>query len=51
VMAPSLIQSLGLDVLPAPVMEELATLKTLSSMAARGQWDKAAAAHCLCGLP
>lgn len=43
--------SLGLDALPAPVREELAMLKDLSQFAARGQWDKAAAVHCLCGAP
>ncbi|MBV8034216.1 signal peptide peptidase SppA [Roseateles sp.] len=55
VMAPSLAravgQSLGLDALPAPVVEELAVLKDLSKVAARGQWDRAAAVHCLCGAP
>jgi protease IV len=51
VMAPSLVQAMGLDALPAPVMEELAALKALSQWGARGQWDKAAAAHCLCGAP
>ncbi|NCT83155.1 MAG: signal peptide peptidase SppA [Comamonadaceae bacterium] len=55
VMAPSLAvalgQSLGLDALPAPVVEELAVLKELSRLAARGQWDRAAAVHCLCGAP
>ncbi|KQV88139.1 signal peptide peptidase SppA [Pelomonas sp. Root1237] len=43
--------SLGLDALPVPVREELAMLKDLSQFAARGQWDKAAAVHCLCGAP
>ena len=55
VMAPPLAlavgQSLGLDALPAPVVEELAALKELSKLAARGQWDKAAVVHCLCGFP
>ena len=55
VMAPPLAQavgqSLGLDALPAPVVEELAALKELSQVAARGQLDKAAAVHCLCGSP
>lgn len=55
VMAPPLAlavgQALGLDVLPAPVVEELASLKALAGVAARGQWDKAAAVHCLCGAP
>jgi len=51
VLAPSLLQSLGLGLLPVPVMEELAALKQLSGLAARGQWDRAVAAHCLCGLP
>ncbi len=44
-------QALGLDALPAPVVEELAALKELSKVAARGQWDRAAAVHCLCGVP
>ncbi|HEY1130823.1 MAG TPA: signal peptide peptidase SppA [Roseateles sp.] len=55
VMAPPLAQAvgqaLGLDALPAPVIEELAVLKELSKVAARGQLDKAAAVHCLCGAP
>ena len=55
VMAPPLAQAvgqtLGLDALPAPVVEEMAALKALSKLAARGQWDKAAAVHCLCGAP
>ena len=55
VMAPPLAQAfgqaLGLDALPAPVIEEMAALKELSKLAARGQWDKAAAVHCLCGVP
>lgn len=44
-------QALGLDALPAPVMQELAALKDLSKVAASGQWDRAAAVHCLCGIP
>ena len=44
-------QALGLDALPAPVVEELAALKEISGLAARGQWDKAVAVHCLCGAP
>lgn len=55
VMAPPLAravgQALGLDALPAPVVEELAALKEISGLAARGQWDKAVAVHCLCGVP
>jgi protease-4 len=51
VLAPSLIQALGLDGLPAPVMQELAVLKDLARMSARGQWERAAVAHCLCGGP
>ncbi|KQV50477.1 signal peptide peptidase SppA [Pelomonas sp. Root1217] len=43
--------ALGLDALPVPVREELAMLKDLSRFAARGQWEKAAAVHCLCGAP
>ncbi|MFT7776560.1 signal peptide peptidase SppA [Roseateles sp.] len=55
VMAPSMAaavgRSLGLDALPAPIIEELAVLKELSRVAARGQLDKAAVVHCLCGAP
>jgi protease-4 len=51
VMAPSLIQSLGLDGLPLPVFEELAVLKDLARMTVRGQGERAAVVHCLCGAP
>jgi protease IV len=51
VMAPSLIQSLGLDAMPAPVVEELAALRELSRLSAQGRWERAAAVHCLCGAP
>jgi len=51
VLAPSLIQALGLDGLPAPVMQELAVLRDLARMSARGQWERAAVVHCLCGAP
>jgi len=51
VMAPSLVQALGLDALPAPVVEELAALKDLSRVAADGRWDRTAAVHCLCAAP
>lgn len=51
VMAPSLIQSLGLDALPAPVVEELAALRELAKHSAQGRWERAAAVHCLCGAP
>jgi protease-4 len=44
-------QSLGLDVLPAPVVEEMAAIKEITRVAARGQWDRAAAVHCLCAAP
>ena len=44
-------QSLGLDALPAPVAEELAAIQEITRIAARGQWDRAAAVHCLCGAP
>ena len=44
-------QALGLDALPAPVVEEMAALKELTRVATRGQWDRAAAVHCLCGVP
>lgn len=50
-LAPSIATSLGLDALPVPVREELAVLKELAQHSARGQWDKAAAVHCLCGIP
>ena len=50
-MAVAVGQALGLDALPAPVVEELSALKELSRLAARGQWDKAAAVHCLCSAP
>jgi protease-4 len=51
VMAPSLMQALGLDALPAPVVEELAALRELSKQSAQGRWERAAAVHCLCGAP
>lgn len=51
VMAPSLMASLGLDLLPAPVAEELAALRELAKWSAQGRWERAAAAHCLCGAP
>ncbi|HEV6964001.1 signal peptide peptidase SppA [Roseateles sp.] len=51
VMAPSLARTLGLDALPAPVMEELAALKDLARVAGQGRWERAAAVHCLCGVP
>ncbi|MDR7297295.1 protease-4 [Pelomonas aquatica] len=51
VMAPSLVQALGLDALPAPVVEELATLRELAKQSAQGRWERAAAVHCLCGAP
>lgn len=55
VMAPSLAQAvgqtLGLDALPAPVVEELAALKELARLSAQGRWERAAAVHCLCGAP
>lgn len=44
-------QALGLDALPAPVVEEMAALKDLTRIATRGKWDRAAAVHCLCGVP
>lgn len=44
-------QALGLDALPAPVVEELATLRELARQSAQGRWERAAAAHCLCGAP
>jgi protease-4 len=51
VMAPSLVQALGLDLLPAPVMEELGALRELAKLSAEGRWERAAAVHCLCGAP
>lgn len=51
VMAPSLVQALGLDGLPAPVMEEMAALRELGKLSAQGRWEQAAAVHCLCGVP
>jgi protease-4 len=44
-------QALGLDALPAPVAEELSTLKELAKMSAQGRWERAAAVHCLCEAP
>lgn len=44
-------QSTGLDLLPAPVVEDLATLKELARQSAAGHWEKAAAVHCLCAAP
>lgn len=51
VMAPSLVQALGLDLLPAPVIEELSALRELARLSAEGRWERAAAVHCLCGAP
>lgn len=55
VLAPSLVQalgpSLGLAALPAPVVEELATLRELAKQSAQGHWERAAAVHCLCAAP
>ena len=51
VMAPSLVQALGLDGLPAPVVEELSALRELGKLSAQGRWERAAAVHCLCGAP
>ncbi len=50
-IAASVSTSLGLDALPLPVREELAVLKELAQHSAHGQWDKAAAVHCLCAVP
>ncbi|CAM3734691.1 signal peptide peptidase SppA [Roseateles saccharophilus] len=54
-LAPSLLQSLGaslgLEALPAPVAEELSTLKALAKLSAQGHWERAAAVHCLCAAP
>lgn len=51
VMAPSLVQALGLDALPAPVVEEMTALRELAKLSAQGRWERAAAVHCLCGSP
>ena len=55
VLAPPLAQAvgqaLGLDALPAPVIEELAALKSLAKQSAQGRWERAAAVHCLCAAP
>ncbi|RZL90944.1 MAG: signal peptide peptidase SppA, partial [Variovorax sp.] len=51
VMAPSLVQSLGLDALPAAVVEELTAVRELARHSAQGRWERSAAAHCLCGAP
>ncbi|MFT7722528.1 MAG: signal peptide peptidase SppA [Roseateles sp.] len=50
-LARALGQALGLDALPAPVAEELATLKALAAQGAQGRWDRVAAVHCLCAAP
>jgi protease-4 len=44
-------QALGLDALPAPVVEELAALRALARQSAQGRWERSAAVHCLCGAP
>ncbi|MFG6439933.1 signal peptide peptidase SppA [Roseateles sp. LKC17W] len=55
VIAPPLVQALapalGLDALPAPVVEELAALRELARVSANGRLERAAAVHCLCGAP
>ncbi|RZJ11233.1 MAG: signal peptide peptidase SppA [Rubrivivax sp.] len=51
VMAPSLVQALGLNALPAPFVEELTALRELARHSAQGRWERAAAVHCLCGAP
>ncbi|MFG6457657.1 signal peptide peptidase SppA [Roseateles sp. BYS96W] len=54
-MAPSMVeafaQATGLDLLPAPLIEDLSTLKELAKQSAQGHWEKAAAVHCLCAAP
>jgi protease-4 len=54
-VAPSIMQAVvqatGLDLLPAPVVEDLATLRDLAKQSAAGHWEKAAAVHCLCAAP
>jgi protease-4 len=51
VVAPSLVEALGLDALPVPVVEELAALRELAKWSAQGHVERAAAVHCLCGSP
>lgn len=51
VMAPSLVQALGLDAWPAPVVEEWAALRDLAKASTRGHGEKAAVVHCLCVAP
>ncbi|HEY9108805.1 MAG TPA: signal peptide peptidase SppA [Roseateles sp.] len=51
VVAPSMVEALGLDALPAPVVEELAALRELAKWSAQGRVERAAAVHCLCGAP
>jgi protease-4 len=50
-MVQAFVQATGLDLLPAPVVEDLATLKELAKQSAQGHWEKAAAVHCLCAAP
>ncbi len=54
-LAPSMVeafaQATGLDLLPAPLIEDLSTLKELAKQSAQGHWEKAAAVHCLCAAP
>jgi protease-4 len=59
VLAPQLAQALnaslgpalGLSALPAPVAEELASLRELGQQVRDGRWEKAALVHCLCSAP
>jgi protease-4 len=56
VLAPPLVQALSaqlgpLSTLPAPLAEELASIRQLSQAAGQGRWDRAAAVHCLCAAP
>lgn len=53
VLAPSLVEALSaqLGALPAPLVEELASIRQLGQAAAQGRWDRAAAVHCLCAAP
>ncbi|MFG6429985.1 signal peptide peptidase SppA [Roseateles sp. LYH14W] len=44
-------QALGLDALPAPVVEELTALRELARLSAQGSWERGAAVHCLCAAP
>lgn len=50
-VAQGLAQALGLNALPAPVIEEFGVLRELARLASQGHGERAAVAHCLCGAP